>query len=278
MESIGAHAVTGQFRQDVGSPGLREVVILEHHHTGAFARDKPVAGVVEGPRGPLRLIVTSRESLHVGETGETQRGNGRFCPARHHGLGIAALDDARGLADGMVAGGAGGGDREVGSLETVPHRHHPRTHVDDQHRNQERRDAPRSLFQKLDLVGLGGLQTSDAAADQNAHLGRIEVRHPVEPALGHRLNGGGDRKVDIGIGAFDILLGHPGGRIEVLDLGGDPNGEGADIELGDQAASGFSGGQTFPERINPGSDGSHGSHSCDDNSFGLQGGDCLPKW
>ncbi len=82
-----------------------------------FRDDEAVTALVEWPRGLLGLLVARGQGTHGVEAGHAQRGDGVLGSAGDHDIGFAALDDARGIADGMGAGGAGGAIGQVGSLE-----------------------------------------------------------------------------------------------------------------------------------------------------------------
>ena len=74
-------------------------------------------------RGRRRRAATPASARRCGWTspssGRTRRWSAGRCglgPARDHHVGVAALDDLHGVADGVVAGGAGGDHREFGPL------------------------------------------------------------------------------------------------------------------------------------------------------------------
>ena len=67
----------------------------------------------------------------------------RFRAARHHHVGVAERDQARGIADRVRAGRAGGDDRVVRPLQPVLDRDIAGGEVDQPAGDEERRDAPR---------------------------------------------------------------------------------------------------------------------------------------
>ena len=116
---------------------------LEHEEGGAFAHDEAVALDVERAGGAGRVVVAAGQRPHAGEGGD---GDGR-----DHGLGAAGEDDVGGavadqpgpLADGVAAGGAGGGDAEVRAGPAELHGHDGRRGVGHHHRHEERPDPQR---------------------------------------------------------------------------------------------------------------------------------------
>jgi hypothetical protein len=66
-------------------------------------------------------------------------------PGDHH-IGIFPHDEARGIADRMGAGRAGGHHRMIRALEAVFDRNLTRGEVDEAGRDKERRDAARTLL------------------------------------------------------------------------------------------------------------------------------------
>jgi hypothetical protein len=47
------------------------------------------------------IVVARRERFHGGEPADPHGGNGGLGAAGDHGVGVAALDDAEGVADGV---------------------------------------------------------------------------------------------------------------------------------------------------------------------------------
>ena len=62
------------------------------------------------------VVVFSSHGLHAAEAGVAQGGDAGLRAPRNHAVGAAVGDHAEGLADGVRARGAGGGDAVVGAL------------------------------------------------------------------------------------------------------------------------------------------------------------------
>ena len=99
----------------------------------------------------------------------------RLRPAGEHGVGIAALDQLRGLADRMRAGRAGRDDRVVRASDPERDRELPAGGVDEDVRQEVRRDAVRPALAQ-DLVLLEDpADTADGRAEDDADAHRIEA-------------------------------------------------------------------------------------------------------
>ena len=129
-----AHAGAGQLGVDVGAAGLGVLELLEHQAAGALADHEAVAAGVERPRGVRGIVVARAESAGGGEAGHADRADGRLAAAGEHHVGVAAADDAGGVADGVRAGGAGGAGGAQRTLGAQLERHVRRAHVGDHHR------------------------------------------------------------------------------------------------------------------------------------------------
>ena len=107
MVGVGAHTVADDFGQDLCSTRLRELQLLEDQDSRAFADDKAVAVLVEGPAGLGRLSLRV-ESARIAANPPTPRGvMAASVAAGDHRIRIAALDHADGVADGVRACCAG---------------------------------------------------------------------------------------------------------------------------------------------------------------------------
>ena len=160
-------------------------------HARALAHDEAGARRVERARGVRRVLVLDREPAHRAEAGEDQRVHARLGAAREDGVGVAALDQLRRLADRVRAGRARRDDRVVRAADPERDRDLPARRVDEHVREEERRDAvgPRSRSTSRLLE-----QPDDAAdrrAEDDADARRVE---PVEAGVGDRLPRGGDAR------------------------------------------------------------------------------------
>ena len=74
----------------------------------------------------LGIVVARGKRAHGGESADAHRSDGGFGAAGNHHIGVAVLDDAEGIADGVRAGGAGGGGGVVRALGAEAHARHVR--------------------------------------------------------------------------------------------------------------------------------------------------------
>ena len=119
VEGVGGHAVADDFGEDFCSAGFGELELFEDEDAGAFADDEAVAIFIPGAAGVGWIVVAGGEGFHGGESTDAHGRDGGFGAAGDHGVGVAALDDAEGVADGVSAGGAGGGGGFVGASSVV---------------------------------------------------------------------------------------------------------------------------------------------------------------
>ena len=116
VERVGAHPVPRHLGQDVRAAPLRELQLFEHQNPGALADHKSVALAIPRARRALRLVVARRERAHGGKSADAHGRDAGFGAAADHGIGVAALDEAERIADGMRAGGAGRRGRGIRTL------------------------------------------------------------------------------------------------------------------------------------------------------------------
>src|SRR5690606_41642751 len=98
-----ARDLAQDLRAALASTGLR----LQDQGAGALAAEDAVAPRVEGAARPLGLVVAAAQGEHRGEARDTDRGDGRLCPAAHHHVDIAPAQPLHGLADRVRARRAG---------------------------------------------------------------------------------------------------------------------------------------------------------------------------
>src|SRR6266702_8079312 len=113
MISIRRVAVTRQLTINPRSARFGVLQILENDDAGPFTHYKTIAFFVEGARSLLWMSITCAHGFHGAEAPDANRHNGRLSASGEHDLGIAHLNRAPGLADGMIRGGAGRAGGEV---------------------------------------------------------------------------------------------------------------------------------------------------------------------
>src|SRR5258708_2024913 len=137
---------------------------FKNQNAGAFAHHEAVAVLVPGTAGASGIVVASGKRAHGGESADAHGGNGGFGAPSNHYVGIMVLDDAEGIADGVGAGGAGGGRRFIRALGAEAHGDVTGGEVDDGGGNEEKRDPARGPFHKRGVFSPGPPASAPAPA------------------------------------------------------------------------------------------------------------------
>ena len=134
-------AVTGDLAINLRAALLRVLVLFKHDDAGTLPHDEAVAFLVERARRVLRIVIARAHRFHRAKSADAEGHDRRFRAAGEHDGRIAHLDGAPRLADGVVRGGTGGTGGEIRlPPQIVIHRKQAGTHVEDEHRNHERRE------------------------------------------------------------------------------------------------------------------------------------------
>ena len=135
--------------------------LFQHQHPSTFAENEAVALAVERARhldcGPIR----SAQRAQSGVSENQQRINSAISPAGQDDVGIIAGNQAKCFADGLRAGGAGGGDCAVGALSVQRQRDVGGHHVRQIFENPQREESfgallaePRSFEIAVGIAGI----------------------------------------------------------------------------------------------------------------------------
>ena len=261
---IRADAVADEFGVDFRTAFFGVFEFLDDDDAGAFAHDEAVAVFIEGAGSAFGIVVAGAERLHVGETAEAHRQDGGFGTAADEAVGIAEFDDAPGLADVVVGGGAGGDDDHVRSREAEFHGNDAAGDVGDHHRDGERRNALRPLGHEGRVLAFEGGESADAAADHHAETAGIDGGN-IESTICHGHFRGGDGELHVAIRAPGILgNAEIAVRIEVFHLTGDLAIEGLGIEIGDRCDPAATRFQALPCGGQIVAQGADTTNACDD--------------
>ena len=154
----------------------------------------------------------------VAKCGHGQGRDGCLCTACHHGIGITVQNAAVGLADGVVACGAGGDNGDGSPLEVVLDGDKAAGHVDNHAGHEEGGHPPGALLHEGFLLLGKGVHAANAGAKVGADA--LGGQGALDAALLHRLGGCGH-----GVLAEHVKLAHIGflhvlQGVEVLHLGG----------------------------------------------------------
>ena len=156
---------------------------------------KPSRSLSQGRQAWVGVVVAGGEGLHGGESTDAHGGDGGFGATGDHGVGIAALDDAEGVADGVRGGGAGGRGGLVGAACVVLDGDVAGGEVDDGAGDEEGRDLAWAAVQHGGVLALDDVEAADAGADVDAEAVAIGLVDD-EAGVRHGLCRGGEREVD----------------------------------------------------------------------------------
>ena len=280
---VARHPVPHDLAVDPGVAPARVLERLQHEDAPALAAHEAVAPGVERPRRLLRLVVARRHRLHRAEARDGQRHHDGLRAARDHHVGVAALDQAEGVAERVVAGGAGGDHGGVRPLGAEAHRDEPGRHVDDEHRDEERRDAVGALLDEhLVRVEERG-DAADARADEHAEARAVQPGR-VEAGVLDGHDGARHRVLEVRVEPARVLLVDVLQLVEVADLAGDARDElelaarrlGLRVEFRDRADAGLALRQRGPELGDIVAKGRERAHARDDDAAGFHGSTSCP--
>ena len=129
---------------------------------------KPSRSLSQGRQAWVGIVVAGGERLHGRESADAHGGDGGLGAAGDHGVRVAALDDAEGIADGVRGRGAGGGGGLVGAARAVADGDVSGGEVDDGAGDEERRDLARATGEHGRVFALDDVEAADAGADVDA--------------------------------------------------------------------------------------------------------------
>ena len=114
--------------------------------------------------------------------------NAGFRTTTNHHVGIAAGDDAEGIADGVRAGSAGGSGGGIRAFRAGAHRNITGGKIHNSGRNKERRDTPRATLQIVAVLALDDFKTCQCRCRHtNADTLRIFFIHLKARVHGERV-------------------------------------------------------------------------------------------
>ena len=114
------------------------------------------------------VVVACGEGAHGSEACYAERGDGGLGAAGDHGVGVSALDEAEGVADGVGGGGAGGCRGFVGAARAVLDGDVAGGEVDDGAGDEEGRDLAGAAVEQIDVLAFDDVEAADAGADVDA--------------------------------------------------------------------------------------------------------------
>ena len=182
MVGIARQAVSGYFGINLCATLFRVFIFFKHHNAGALAHDKTVTAFIPRARCLFRrIVIAGRQCACRRKSGEANAADGRFRTACHHHVGIAELDQARGIADGVRSGRACGDYGMVRAFEAEFDRHLAGRQVDQACRNKKWADALGAFFMHQQHGFFDRVQPADTRTDHHARtLFRFFIfRHPT---------------------------------------------------------------------------------------------------
>ena len=177
VEGIAAHPEARHLRVDARTARARMLETLENHHPGSVRQNESVAVLVPGAARALRIVIARRQGARRREARKPGRRGRHFRSARHHAVGVPALDHPRRVPDAVRAGGAGGHDAVGGALDAIADGQVSGDHVDDVGRHEERRDLARPAGEERLESLLDAGKPADSGADAHADALRVRLRH-----------------------------------------------------------------------------------------------------
>ncbi len=160
---------------------------FDHQNARAFADNKPVALLVPGTRGSVRLVVARRKSSHGGEPAYAHRRHAGFAATANHHVGVAMLYQPERIANRVSAGGAGGRGRRIRPFGAIANGNVAARQIHNAGRNEKGRDAAGTALEQNLVLALDHLESADAAADINADVLRFLRLHLQAGALDRKL-------------------------------------------------------------------------------------------
>ncbi len=212
----------------------------------------------------LRLLSAS----HGIESRDAQGIDAGLAAACQEGVGVAELDDAPRLADGVVRRGARADVADVRPLEAVFHADQTAGHVGNHHRDHEGRDPTRALVHEDRVLDFQRGQSADAAAEHAAEAGAVHG-FEVDARVGERHLGRAHHQLRVAVTAADILrVSEIGQRIVAAHLAGDLAVVVRDVEGRDAPDAADAGDEVAPEGLQVVANRRDDAHARDDYSDG----------
>ena len=194
---------------------------LQDDDAAALAHDEAVAVPVEGPARLLGLVVAGGERPHGVESGDATGGDRRLDAAGDHGIGVAVLDEAEGVADGARAGGAGRDGAADRSLGPESDGDMSRGEIGQDGRDGERGHLPGAALPRIASFSFSMVVSPPMPEPMITPVALGVALVDGEPRVGHGHLGGGQGIDDELIEPSQFLLVHVCERIEALQLPGD---------------------------------------------------------
>ena len=219
VEGVGRERAADDLTVDPRAAPAGVVFRFKHHDAAALAHDAAIAVLIEGAAGFVGLLVAPGEGAHVGQgdDGEAHKG---LRAAGHHHVGLAKLEHATRVDEGLRARGARGDRRHHRSMNAIGDRDLAGGHVRRDHGNGEGADASGPTL--VVVQGLAGerLDTTSTRVEHDADTLALLGRD-LQARILQRLAGRRDRQLGKAVHAARGLDVHEVPGVKVLHFGRD---------------------------------------------------------
>src|SRR5690606_27480967 len=212
--------------------------------------------------------------LAGGKAGDRKTHDRRFGAAGQHHVGITERDQPGGIADGVSTGGTRRHNGVIRPLQSMPDRNLAGYEVDDVCRNEERADAPRTLFLQDQRTFGDPLDAANARAEHDAGGAAFVLGLGFPAGIGQGLVGrsysvGNEVRDLASFARFEERIGIERAFAFTGDDTGNFAGQVIDIEMFNAPGPGLAFEKTLPAQLGPKAERREETHACDDDASHL---------
>ncbi len=168
MVSVAVCSIADNFAVDLGAAPDRPLSLLQDQNSRSLGDHEPIAILVKGAAGPLRLVVARGESLHRAESPHAQRSDGRFASSRNNDILKPPPNEMKSFPDGVISRGASRRRSPIDAFGSEPEGNLSRRQVRNHLGNKKGRDFARTRFKKCSVVLLDRLQPAEPDSDDHS--------------------------------------------------------------------------------------------------------------
>ena len=137
----------------------------------------------------MRVVIAGGERFGGGKAGNAHVVARHFGAAGNHDVGIAHLNHAHRLGNGMGGGRTGSGGGQIGAPQSVTDREIARHHIDQVARHIKRRYPFGAVIKKIFVAFQHAGESTDAGADNNAGaFAERGIGSKIQPAVADGVN------------------------------------------------------------------------------------------
>mmetsp|Transcript_52269 Transcript_52269/g.87215 ORF Transcript_52269/g.87215 Transcript_52269/m.87215 type:complete len:439 (+) Transcript_52269:970-2286(+) len=176
MVGITIDGATKIFSNDRCTTCLGMLLRLQHQNSCPLPHDEPIARLIPGARSRLKVVVILGQSPAGHEPTQAHRADGGLCTSCNHYVCPAAADVVCGVMKAVICRGTCGGNRVVGTHESLLNCHQRAAHVGIGVGNGERTEGLDALLSAQGSdVGLHGVESTHPRANQDPDFGFVEL-------------------------------------------------------------------------------------------------------